>query len=245
MSVDKIKFDNAKDLAAGTIKALVFAPPGHGKTFLSTTTGAKTLIISAESGLLSIRGHDIDVWDVTIDANKKPIPKDDPAARLKRLEEIYDILVKGTDHKWVFIDSITEVSDIVLAILNKAYPDPKDGLVKWGHMLRKMTEFVKGFRDLAQYNVVFTALDDVEKDENNRRFQTIDVHGKTARRLPGWFDEVFYLQVDENGARSLITQPTPKMKCKDRSGKLAAVEPPNMAYIAEKILSAGKGTDGK
>lgn len=249
MSVDKIKFENTKDLASHTLKILVFAPPGRGKTYLARTTGAKTLVISAESGLLSLKGADIDVWDITKNSSGKVI--EDPVGRLVRLQEIGDLLVKGTDHKWVFLDSVTEISEIVVAMLDKQFPDRKDSIVKWGEVLKTMAKIVRGFRDLPNYNVVFTALESVDKDENNRRFSSADVHGKTSKKLPGWFDEVFYIDVDEeapendpHAGRRLLTRGTKKMDLKDRSGNLAPVEIPNLAYIAEKILSSGKGTNG-
>ena len=46
------------------IKLLVHGPSGAGKTSLCSTTGEPTVIISAESGLLSLRGHDIPVIEV-------------------------------------------------------------------------------------------------------------------------------------------------------------------------------------
>ena len=46
------------------LKMLVYGASGAGKTRLCATTGAPTVIISAESGLLSLRDSDIPVIEV-------------------------------------------------------------------------------------------------------------------------------------------------------------------------------------
>lgn len=46
------------------LKFLVHGPAGAGKTSLCGTTGEPTVIISAESGLLSLRHLDISVIEV-------------------------------------------------------------------------------------------------------------------------------------------------------------------------------------
>jgi hypothetical protein len=104
-----------------------------------------------------------------------------------------------------------------------------------------MTRLVKGFRDLESYNVVFTALEKVETDEVKRRFVCPDVGGgKFQERLPAFFDEVFYMTItpDDQGVyrRVLLTNPASGYPAKDRSGRLALVENPNLAEIRAKIL---------
>ena len=49
------------------IKVLVHGPAGSGKTTLCATTGEPTVIISAEAGLLSLRGHDIPMQHLLTD----------------------------------------------------------------------------------------------------------------------------------------------------------------------------------
>ena len=42
------------------IKILLYGNSGAGKTFLTSTLEGKTIILSAEAGLLSLQGYDID-----------------------------------------------------------------------------------------------------------------------------------------------------------------------------------------
>ena len=50
-----MQIKKTNDVTASHIKVLVHAPAGAGKTRLCATTGGKTVILSAESGLLSYR----------------------------------------------------------------------------------------------------------------------------------------------------------------------------------------------
>jgi hypothetical protein len=104
---------------------------------------------------------------------------------------------------------------------------------------------VKGFRDLNDYSVVFTCLESIEKDQNNRRYPAPDVIGKGLKeKLPSLFDEVLYMTFhpDEEGTehRVFYTQPINDYPAKDRSGKLNTIERPNLLYIKRKILNGGE-----
>src|SRR5664279_4519692 len=57
------KITSTKDMQIDYAKVVVYGPPGAGKTTFGATF-PDTLILSAESGLLSVRDQDIDVWEV-------------------------------------------------------------------------------------------------------------------------------------------------------------------------------------
>ena len=60
-----IKLTSTKQAAQlNGLKVLVYGASGAGKTRLCGTTGGNTVIISAESGLLSLRDSDIPVIEV-------------------------------------------------------------------------------------------------------------------------------------------------------------------------------------
>ena len=63
-----MKVNNTSEINNTFLKILVFAPSGAGKTSLakSVTNPKKILVISAESGLLSLAGSGIDYIDITI-----------------------------------------------------------------------------------------------------------------------------------------------------------------------------------
>jgi len=240
---------STKDVSTQRLKFLIYGQAGVGKTSLAATLTEKTLIISSEAGLLSLAGHDIDVIDLSVDAKGNEVPRHERAARLG---EIYQFICSDAakeKYKWIFIDSLTEIGQNVVEALQKVYPDKKDGLNLWGEYSKQMRSIVKTFRDLPFYNVVFTALQKVETDENNRRFLAIDVQGKISNQLPGYFDEVLWMHVedDENKTRRIMTEALDTIPAKDRSGRLDRYELPNLQMIANKIRTekTNQPTKGK
>lgn len=227
---------NTSNINLTSIKILLYGPSGAGKTTTaSTLEHSKTLIISAESGLLSIRHCNIDVFDLTVNDKNQIIPSHE---RLDNIGRIYNYLINDTKYENIFIDSLSEISQIVLDSCEKRYPDPKNSLQKWGDSNKLMTSIITKFRDL-QKNVIFTCLSKVEKDENNRRFQDFSVYGSISAKLPQYFDEVFFLHSFKNDegniVRKIQTQNDNVVLSKDRSSKLDLFEEPNLNMIINKI----------
>jgi phage nucleotide-binding protein len=236
-----MKITNTKEQAQLPIKVLVYGKPGVGKTTLAKTLTEKTLIISAEGGLLSLSGADIDVIDLLTDDSGALIPKE---KRYPRLQEVYKFLLskEAEKYKCVFIDSLTEVNQVIMDQLHIEYPDRKDSLPMFGELNKRMRAFVKSLRDLPGKSVVITALSEIDKDEDGKMYQTVTLIGKFASQLPALFDEVFLMTAvkDEEGTqkRVLITQATERLVAKDRSGKLSTIEAPDLGAIFTKIRSA-------
>lgn len=231
---------STKNFGASQIKMVIYGKAGVGKTSLAKTCDGKVLIISAEGGLLSLSDNDIDFIDITIDESGNLLSKADRLAMLRNAYEYAQTEEARKKYSWLFVDSLTEIGQIVIENLKVKYPEKKDALLMWGEYSDTMRSFIKAFRDLTGYNVVFTALSSTEKDELSRRYQAPDLQGKIASQLPGYFDEVFYYHVYDNQetgetVRSLITQPNEKVIAKDRSGKLEISEEPNLAKIVSKI----------
>jgi len=231
-----MKVTNTKQVELQKLRFLVYGSPGVGKTTLASTIDAPTLLISAESGLLSLSGKDIDVIDISTDDNGDMIPKE---RRMERLGKVFQFLLEEKTRQkydWVFIDSMTEISQNLVDQLSEVYPEKKESINMWGDYSKKARALVKSFRDIPYYNIVFTALDKTEKDENNRRFLQVDMAGKIGQQLPAFFDEVFYMGINkDNGDRYLLTQPRENIVAKDRSGKLNMIESPNLKAIVAKI----------
>jgi len=221
------------------IKAIVYGPSGVGKTTLAGTTGEPTLVVSFEGGLMALANKDIDFVDCTLDDEGNVISK---PARLDKLREVYAWLQTPearTKYKWVCIDSLTEIGQNVIEKQNGLFPERKDSMVLWGEVGKELRAIIKAFRDLPGYNVVFTALSEVDKDEMGARFQAISLPGKIAQQCPAYFDLCLYYHVFENEEgekkRVLVTQPTDKAVAKDRSGKLDLMMEPNLSEIAKRI----------
>ena len=221
------KITNTKDVHMCKIKVLVHGPSGSGKTRLCGTTGGKAIILSAESGLLSLAGMDLDVWEIK---------------NIDDLKEAYTFLKSDVTYDWVCIDSISEIAEVVLNAEKKLTKDPRKAYMEMGD---QMTALVRAFRDLPK-NVYMAAKQDKTKDEMTGGF----IYGpsapgqKLAASLPYFFDFVLVLQnwKDAEGKMqsALQTQRDAQYDAKDRSGLLDMVEPPSLQHIYNKITNQPK-----
>jgi hypothetical protein len=240
-----------------TIKMVVAGEAGNGKTTLAKTLqnglNEKVLVISAEAGLLSLRGSDIDYVELQREWSdeKKEWIAVAPSARIGRLGQIFAWVKEPEQmkkYKWLFIDSLTEIQQNALEWLEslEEYSGPKNTIKKYGELSTQMMSLCKGFRDLAHYNVVFSALVKNDTDSDGLAKMKVSMVGAFADRLPALFDEILYLGVtaekdEATGAsvRKLLTQKTNKIDFpKDRSGKLSDVEPADLSVIVKKIRAS-------
>ncbi|MDR0620307.1 MAG: ATP-binding protein [Deltaproteobacteria bacterium] len=185
---------------------LVYGRPGVGKTSLLRTLpeGARCCVASAESGLLSVNDlvESEAVTGVVIDTFDDFLELYDCLANHEAWKEAYD---------WVFVDSLSEIaSQCVEKFLGK---NPSNTIKAWGDYDTAMTRAIKGFRDLTDYHVVFTALDTVPAEAG--RTPMVDVPGqKFSGRVTSYFNNVFYMAVEiEDGPR-----PKPKPKPLAKAG---------------------------
>ncbi len=222
-----ITLTSTKDSAAlNGLKFLVHGPAGAGKTSLCATTGEPTVIISAESGLLSLRGVDIPVIEVKT---------------LDQLYEAYDFVVnteQGQAFKWICLDSISEIAEVVLNHEKKVAKDPRQA---YGALAEKMTDLIRAFRDLPGRNVYFSCKQERAKDEQSGAMLYYPaMPGNMLKQGVGYFfDFVFALRIekdaDGNPTRWLQTSRDYNFEAKDRSGSLDMFEPADLSAIAAKI----------
>lgn len=223
-------------LATRRIAMLVTGPAGVGKTSLIKTfpePSSKTLMISFEGGTACLDGTDFDVVESD---NNDPIGF---------MESVYDALTSEeykNKYKNIFIDSLTEMGQSILAQLKKDnhYGQAKNTLQMYGKYNDLMTMIIKSFRDMSDYNVVFTCLDSVEKD-GLEKIESINIPGSSVKAsIRAWFDIVVFYKIfkDEDGNvyRKLVTSAEESPLAKDRSGKLEPFEDANLSSIINKIV---------
>lgn len=228
-----MKIQTTNELHQGKIKAFVYGFSGAGKTSLAKTL-PKCLVISAESGLMSLAGSGVAYIDISQDDAGNLIPKE---KRIERLGEVYRWLMtdEAKNYEWVMLDSLTEIGQCLADRMAKEYPDRKDALVKWGEYATRMRDLVKSFRDLPCHNVLITSLAVIDKDENGKRFAAVDLQGSISQKLAGYFDLFMFLnsskQDDGTIRRELICQPEDWVAAKTRTNppdKLLPREPADM-----------------
>lgn len=217
---------STKDYASNGIKMLVHGQAGIGKTCLCASLPSP-IILSVESGLLSLAGFDILAIEIKT---------------LDDLSEAYDWVANSEEAKQyqsVCLDSISEIAEVVLSNEKDKEKDPRKA---YGNLQDIMLDLMRAFRDLSGKNVYFSAKQERIQDDSGRLLFGPSMPGqKLAQQVPYLFDEVFCYQMvrDENNVpkRVLLTQPDGISVAKDRSGKLDLWEEPDLGAIINKIRS--------
>ena len=222
-----MEIKNTRDISAQHLKVLVHGAAGAGKTRLCGTTKGKTIILSAESGLLSLSDKEIDIIEIKTMAD---------------LYAAFTFLQTDKEYEWVCLDSISEIAEVLLTTEKAKTKDPRQA---YGELQTQMMQLMRGFRDLPK-NVYFSAKQDKTKDEITGGFlYAPSAPGtKVSVAMPYLFDLVFALHTwkdDEGKVQSALqTQRCAQYEAKDRSGKLEFTEPADLGAIQSKILTTKK-----
>lgn len=211
-------------LSANGVKVLCYGAAGAGKTSLIKTL-PNPIVLSAEGGLLSIQDADLPYIEIN---------------DMATLQEAYKWLTESADAKGfqsVALDSISEIAEVVLNAEKKATKDPRQA---YGAMQEQMADIIRAFRDISGKNVYMSAKLEKTQDEMGRVLYAPSMPGnKTGQALPYFFDEVLALRVEKdaegNTQRALMCDSDGLWLAKDRSGKLAAWEAPDLGAIIAKI----------
>lgn len=227
-----MEIKNTKNIAAKHIKVLVHGGAGTGKTRLCGTTGGKPIILSVESGLLSLRGQDIDVVEIK---------------NMDDLRKAYEFLSTDTKYDWVCLDSISEIAEVVLSDEKKKTNDPRKAYMETQEI---MMQLMRSFRDLPK-NIYFSAKQEKTKDEatGGMIYSPSAPGQKLGQAMPYLFDLVFaaHSWKDAEGVYhyALQTHRDAQYEAKDRSGCLDMVEQPDLGAIYKKIINQPSNTKGE
>jgi hypothetical protein len=182
-------------------------------------------VLSAESGLLSIRDADIPFIEIT---------------SMEELQEAYMWCRDSEEAKGfetVALDSISEVAEVVL---NHELKKNKDGRAAYGELNTTMTELIRAFRDLPKKHVYFSAKLEKSQDETGKLLYNPSMPGKSlTQSLPYLMDEILALRVERDSEgvnqRAIMCDTDGLWLAKDRSGKLEPWEAPDLGEIIRKI----------
>lgn len=203
-------------------KVLVYGRAGVGKTTL-IKTAPNPIIISTESGLLSLRKENIKVIEVST---------------FDDLLESFEIVTskKCKEFETVCIDSLSDVAESILIELKAKNKDIRRA---YGDLADQMQTVIRKFRDIKNKNVyVTTKLKRVESENGGEIYYPSMPGNNLLQNIPYFFDEVLALQVKkskEKIKRVLQCQPDEEFDAKDRSGNLEFFEKPDLSYIFKKI----------
>lgn len=234
---------NTADETTSHRKSLLYASHGWGKTTQARHFKrhfGKGFIISGEAGLSSIRSEGIDYLPFT--SFDGPV---DEANGVYSFVHICRIInspeFKAMGYKWIMLDSLTELSDMVFAwsetkaLATAAQTGKKqNGFEVWGDYKDRMIGACKFIRDLP-YHVVITALaKTTETPEGDISHIPLLQGNAVQAQVPGIFDNVFCGVTKtikgEDGKSSLVRYVVTSAyggwqgKVRDESGTIKPVE---------------------
>jgi phage nucleotide-binding protein len=228
-----ITFTNTSQASVNNgIKALVYGKAGHGKTTLCRTA-PRPFIISAESGLLCLVGSNI------------------PVAEIDTIDDLRSMYLWATqspevnNFDTICLDSLTEMAEKLLNSAKKKVKDPRQA---YGQLIEEMTDLIRAFRDIKGKHIYFSAKQEWTKDDVTgiTSYGPAMPGNKLGQQLPYFFDEVFCLNIGKGAPtlahplgepfRYLQTAPDFQYSAKDRSGRLDAMEPPDITHVFNKML---------
>lgn len=224
---------NSKDLKPAAqlaqrfgVKSVAYGGPGTGKT-PCVNTAPRPVLCVVEPGMLSMRSSNVPAWDA-YDAN--------------RIDEFFKWLFQSNESKQfdtVGIDSISQIAEIILTDELKRC---KDGRKAYGNMSSRVMDIVNALYYLPQKHIYLIAKQAVYDDGGVQRKRPYFPGQDLNIKVPHMYDEVLHF-----GLVNMPNQPKPVVgvRCqeafdvmaRDRSGKLAEIEPPDLTHIFNKCLS--------
>jgi len=244
------------------VKAAIFGASGAGKTtLLRTLKAGTTLFFDLEAGDLAVEGLAVDTirprtwrecrdFAVFIGGSNPSLRDDQPysPAHYKAVCAKYGDPAALDKYDTVFIDSITVAGRLCFQWC-KGQPEANsektgkpDIRGAYGLHGREMIAWLTHLQHTRAKNVIFVGILDEKLDDFNRKVFSPQIDGsKTGLELPGIVDEVLTLVSlpDDKGVPQRVfvchTQNRWGYPAKDRSGRLALLEPPHLGRLIEKI----------
>ncbi len=213
--------------AVNGVKFCVFGLAKVGKTRLCATA-PNPIIISAENGLMSLRGSRIPTVEIT---------------SLQDLTDAYAWVAQSAEAKQFQTICVDSASDVAERVLETEKARSKDPRKAYGEMQTWVLQYLKLFRDLPGKHVYFSAKQAMIKDET----AGLTSYGPSmpgqqlGPAIPYLFDEIFHLGLYPNPNQpgqtfaAIRTKANMQYSCGDRSGALAEFEPPDLSAIIRKI----------
>lgn len=224
---------NARDLQpAGSfasrtgVKMVAYGPAGAGKTPL-INTAPRPVLMACEAGLLSMKGSTVPTWY---------------AGNVAQIEEFMKWLfgsAEAAQFDTVCIDSISEMSEIVL---KEAQARNRDGRAAYGELSRLVMKWLNNLYNMPNKHMYLTAKL-AKSEEDGAQVKVPYFPGQDLNvKVVHMYDVIAY--IDKAKIPNIVepqlairTSGNVMMRVRDRSGKLAELEPPNLAALFAKALT--------
>lgn len=208
------------------VKCVLFGGPGSGKTPLLNSAPRPVLCVT-EPGLLSMRNSSIPTWE---------------AYTRDKILEFCDWLFRSPEAKnfdTVAFDSVSQIAELILT--DELNPKKnKDGRAAYGKMSIAVMEIANALYYLPNKHICLIAKQGTEDGTGLKKpfFPGQDLNVK----IPHLYDEILHLGLNTvpgvNGPiKAIRTLQNFEVMARDRSGRLAELEPPDLTLLFNKAMS--------
>jgi len=208
------------------VKVLAFGGPGSGKTPVSNTA-PNPVMMCVEPGMLSMRGSNIPAFE---------------AYTAVKIREFFKWFFESAETKkfdTLVIDSVSQYCEIILEDTLRVH---KHGLKAYGEMAEEIMININKLYYFPQKHLYLIAKQ-TTVDESGAQKRKPYFPGKELNvKIPHLFDEILHLGNHTipgviGQQKAFCTSEQFDVFARDRSGKLATFEPPNLTDIFNKAMS--------
>lgn len=185
------------------IKCLIYGASWTWKTTFGWTA-ENVIFASSENWLLSIADKKVAFAQIKT---------------LENLQELRDFLQNEEHHfKTLVIDSITDINNIIKESIEKKIWKQMQ-IKEWWELANKIKQILIDIKNI-DMNVIIIAQEQYEKDDQVIQKIIPSLNGKLATEICYFMDIVWYIQIDKQWNRTLLTAPSEKLLTKDRTWKI-------------------------
>lgn len=208
------------------VKALVYGGAGSGKTPIFNTAPRPVLMV-CEPGMLSMRNSTVPAWE----ANTVP-----------KIEEFFKWFFESAESRnydTLGIDSVSQMAEIILEDKLKII---SHGLKAYGEMATAVMKNINKLYYFPQKHLYLIAKQ-MTVDESGVQKRKPYFPGKDLNvKIPHLFDLIMHLGLHNipgvvGAQKAFCTAETIDLLARDRSGRLASYEPPNLTDIINKAMT--------
>ena len=225
------------------VKMLIYGGAGTGKT-RSVLTTPRPVLLAVEQGLLSLQGENVPVFDVHTNITPTMGDGERLNKKLSNIVEFFEWLEKSSEARnfdTVYIDSISEISTLVLEMELQKAKDPRQA---YGAMADKVLKWVRLLHAMPNKHIAMLCKQEMINSNNINYYQPSFEGQKLFKEVTHLFDEIFRFQPKrfkmQTGFQEFMVCSTKNMQdylARDKSGKLAEDELQDIGAIINKIMS--------
>lgn len=207
------------------VKMLGYGPPGEGKTPL-INTAPRPVLAFVEPGMTSMRGSNVPTFDAT---------------SVARCEDFFQWVFNSAEVKnfdTICVDSVSQMAEMYL----KHYKAKnKDGRKAYGEMATAVMEHLAGLFYFRQKHIYLIGKQSMKDNGENSEAKPYFPGQELDVQVPHLYDVIAHICKTQVPG---MTDPTLAIRCKgtfnirarDRSGKLADLEPPHLGNVFAKCM---------